>query len=130
MIVAGNVVDILFRDVKVFGIKEIYRDLKRIPDGDVKTERITIKVKKPSTETYWKKCFAEVNLCVPYKNGITDTVRLTELERKASKLLESVGSFDGTTYRYSVETNQEDDSSLKCDYVNCRILFEVLNVKL
>lgn len=130
MIVTGNVADILFRDVKAFGIKEIYRDTKRIPVGKVETERITIKVKKPSTETYWKKCFVEVNLCVPYKNGVANTTRLTELERLAESTLNSVGSFDGTRYRYSVETSQEEDADLWCNYVNCRILFEILNVKL
>ena len=130
MIVTGNVTDILFRDVKAFGVKEVYRDLKRIPDGAAVTERITIKVKKPSTGTYWKKCFAEVNLCVPYVNGVANTTRLTELERMAVRTLESVGVFDGARYRYSVETSQEDDAELKCNYVNCRILFEILNVKL
>lgn len=129
MIVTGNVADILFRDVKAFGIKEIYRDTKRIPVGKVETERITIRVKKSSTETYWKKCYAEVNICVPCINGVANTSKLTELERLATSTLDVVGLFDGTRYQYSVETSQEEDADLECNYVNCRILFEVLNCK-
>ena len=39
-------------------------------------------------------------------------------------------SYDGTTYHYSIDTiGTEEDTALKCHYVNVRILFEVLNVK-
>ena len=35
------------------------------------------------------------------------------------------------TYRYSIESiGAEADTALKCHYVNVRILFEVINVKL
>lgn len=40
------------------------------------------------------------------------------------------GRYDGTTYHYSIDTiGTEEDTALKCHYVNVRILFEVLNVK-
>ena len=76
---------------------------------------------------------AEVNLCVPdLSENEANTIRLNELERKAGKLFDDVVStYDGTTYRYSIESiSIEADTALKCHYVNVRILFEVLNVKL
>lgn len=40
------------------------------------------------------------------------------------------GRYDGTTYHYYIDTiGTEEDTALKCHYVNVRILFEVLNVK-
>ena len=53
------------------------------------------------------------------------------LEKQAQKLFDGVtGRYDGTTYHYSIDTiGTEEDTSLKCHYVNVRILFEVLNVK-
>ena len=101
MIVTTDIGNILYRDCKAFGI-----DI--VPDG-------------------------EVNLCVPnLSENEANTIRLNELERKADKLLDDVVStYDGTTYRYSIESiGAEADAALKCHYVNVRILFEVINVKL
>ena len=74
-----------------------------------------------------------MNLCIPdLSESEANTIRLNELERKAGKLLDDVVStYDSTTYRYSIESiGTEVDTALKCHYVNVRILFEVLNVKL
>ena len=92
-----------------------------------------IHTKKQQPGKYWKKSFAEVNLCVPnLSENEANTIRLNELERKAGKLLDDVVStYDSTTYRYSIESiGTEADTALKCHYVNVRILFEVINVKL
>lgn len=80
-----------------------------------------------------EKSFVEVNLCVPdLSENEANTIRLNELERQAVKLFDDVVStYDGTTYRYSIESiGTEADTALKCHYVNVRILFEVINVKL
>nr|DAS27106.1 MAG TPA: hypothetical protein [Caudoviricetes sp.] len=131
MIVTTDIGNILYRDCKIFGIKEIYQK-GNIPDGEITTERIIIRTKNQSPDTYWKKGFVEVNLCVPDVDiSSADLIRLGELERQAIKHLgDVVGSYDGSTYHYSIDsTGVEADTSLKCHYVNVRILFEVLNVK-
>ena len=47
------------------------------------------------------------------------------------RLDDVVSTYDGTTYRYSIESiGAEADAALKCHYVNVRILFEVINLKL
>ena len=130
MIVTTDIGNILYRDCKAFGI-----DL--VPDGEtltgeLKSERIVIHSKKQHPETYWKKSFVEVNLCVPdLKEGEANTIRLNELEKQAQGLFDDVtGRYDSTTYHYSIESiGIEEDTALKCHYVNVRILFEVLNVK-
>lgn len=130
MIVTTDIGNILYRDCKAFGI-EVYQK-GNIPAGEVTTERVIIWTKSQSPETYWKKGFVEVNLCVPdIKPDTANLIRLGELERQAYSILNDVVStYDGTTYRYSIDSiGTEADTALKCHYVNCRILFEMLNVK-
>lgn len=129
MITPTDIANILYRDCKVFGI-----DI--VPDGStivgvLKSERIVIHAKKQQSGKVWKKSFVEVNICVPdLQHNEANTIRLNELERMANKLLgDIVGEYDGTNYHYSIETiGMEQDASLKCHYVNVRLLFEVLNV--
>ena len=100
--------------------------------GELKSERIVIHAKKQQPGTYWKKSFAEINLCVPdLEHNSAYSIRLNELEREANKLFDDVVStYNGTRYHYSIESiGTEADTALKCHYVNVRILFEVLNVK-
>nr|WP_284697147.1 hypothetical protein [Bacteroides fragilis] len=100
--------------------------------GELTSERIVIHAKKQQPGTYWKKSFAEVNLCVPdLSENEANTIRLNELEREANKRFDDVVStYDGTTYRYSIDSiGTEADAALKCHYVNVRILFNVLNIK-
>lgn len=130
MIVTTDIGNILYRDCKAFGI-EVYQK-GNIPAGEVTTERVIIRTKSQSPETYWKKGFVEVNLCVPdIKPDTANLIRLGELERQANSVLNDVvSSYDGTRYRYSIDSiGTEADTALKCHYVNVRILFEVLNVK-
>ena len=128
MIVTTDIANILYRDCKVFGIGIVPQGKTLV--GKLKSERIVIHAKKQQHGKYWKKSFAEVNLCVPdLSENEANTIRLQELEREAEKRFDTVGSYDGTTYRYSIESiGTEEDTALKCHYVNVRILFEVLNV--
>lgn len=130
MIVSSDIANIFYRDCKAFGIKT-YPDGEN-PTGKLTSERIVIHAKKQTPGTYWKKCFVEVNLCVPDSSeNSANSVRLGELERQAQTLLDDVvSSYNGTWYRYGIYSiGRERDTKLKCHYVNVRILFEVLNVK-
>lgn len=130
MIVTTDIADILYQDCKAFGIEIV--PFGKTLTGELKDERITIHVKGQTPSKYWEKCFCEVNLCVPDLGvKIANTLRLKELERKAKELFKSVtGEFDGTRYHYEIDTiHIEADTALKCHFVNCRILFNVLNVK-
>lgn len=128
MIVTTDIADILFRDCKDFGIMIV--PFGKTINGELKDERITIHVKGQTPSKYWEKCFVEVNLCVPdLEVNIANTLRLKELERKAKEIFRSVtGEFDGTRYNYEVDTiHIEADTALKCHFINCRLLFNVLN---
>lgn len=129
MIVQSDIVDILYLKAQILGIP-VYRK-GNIPKGEVKAERTVILPKKPTSETYWTKCYVEINICVPnLSKGIANLIRLSELERQAKRLFNDTGMHDDTRYTYEVEsTNTEEDESLKCHYLNTRVLFKVLNVK-
>ena len=130
MIVTTDIADILYRDCKAFGIDIV--PFGKAITGELQDERITIHVKGQTPSKYWEKCFCEVNLCVPDLGmNIANTLRLKELERTAKKLFKSVtDEFDGTRYNYVVDIiHIEADTALKCHFVNCRLLFNVLNVK-
>ena len=130
MIVTTDIADILYRDCKAFGIGIVPVD--KTLTGELKDERITIHVKGQTPSKYWEKCFCEVNMCVPDLGvNIANTLRLKELERKAKELFKSVtDEFDGTRYNYEIDTiHIEADTALKCHFINCRILFNALNVK-
>ena len=130
MIVTTDIADILYRDCNSFGIKRVPFGRKLV--GELKEERITFHVKEQKDETYWNKCFCEVNICVPdLTQTDANTIRLKELERDAEEKFKSVtGTFDGTRYLYEKYTiHVEEDTALKCHFVNCKLLFNVLNTK-
>ena len=131
MIVTTDIANILYKDCKAFGI-EVYQ-AGNIPDEhkELSSERVIIRTKSQTPETYWKKGFVEVNLCVPDMDGDANLIRLQELERKAQEVLdEVVDEYDGSNYYYLIDTiGIEADTELRCHYVNVRILFQVLNVK-
>lgn len=129
MIATTDIADILFQDCKDFGITIV--PFGKTLTGELKEERITIHVKGQTPEKIWEKCFVEVNLCVPDLGvNIANAIRLNELERLAKAKFKSVtGTFDDTRYLYEVDTiHIEADTALKCHFVNCRILFNALNV--
>lgn len=131
MIVTTDIANILYKDCKAFGI-EVYQ-AGNIPDEhkELSSERVIIRTKSQSPETYWKKGFVEVNLCVPDMDGNANLIRLQEFERKAQEVLdEVVGEYDGSNYYYLIDSiGIEADTELRCHYVNVRIMFQVLNVK-
>lgn len=131
MIVTTDIANILYKACKAFGI-EVYQ-AGNIPDEhkELSSERVIIRTKSQSPETYWKKGFVEVNLCVPDMDGDANLIRLQELERKAQEVLdEVVGEYDGSNYYYMIDSiGIEADTELRCHYVNVRLLFQVLNVK-
>ena len=130
MITTTDIGNILYRDCKAFGIDIV--PAGETLTGELKSERIVIHTKKQQPGTYWRKSFAEVNLCVPdLSENEANTIRLNELEREAMKQFDDVvNSYDGTRYRYSIDSiGTEADTAFKCHYVNMRILFNVLNVK-
>ena len=131
MIVTTDIANILYKDCEAFGM-EVYQ-AGNIPDEhkELSSERVIIRTKSQSPETYWKKGFVEVNLCVPDMDGDANLIRLQELERKAQEVLdEVVGEYDGSNYYYLIDTiGIEAGTELRCHYVNVRLLFQVLNVK-
>lgn len=129
MITSGDAANIIYRDLGDFPITEIYHAGDE-PEGEILAERIIIHTKPQSPDTYWKKNFLEVNLCVPDKAGQKDKIRTDELEHEATSFFCKVGEYDDTVYRYSIlSVGVEKDYDLKCHYVNVKVLFEVLNVK-
>lgn len=129
MITTSDIVDILYGVCASFKMP-IYRK-GNIPEGEVSKERIVIIPKDQSSQTYWKKCFVEVNFCVPdYRDGVADLSRLQALERTAQRLLDGVaGEHDSDAYLFTIESlnGVNRDESMKCHYVNVRLLFQVLN---
>lgn len=131
MITTTDIANIMYKDCQRLGIHVV-------PDGEVLTgelhdERVVIHSKSQQPEKYFRKSFCEVNICIPdlYK-GQADSARLNEAERQALQLFDNVygESDDGTPYRYSVNNiGIEADDTLKCHYVNVRLLFEVLNIR-
>lgn len=130
MITTADIVDILYGVCAPFEI-DIFRK-GYIPNGEVTKDRIVILPKDQTTETYWRKCFVDANICVPdISDGVADIGRLQELERQARGVfVGAAGEFDDSYYAYSIESINgiNKDDSLKCHYVNVRLLFEVLNV--
>lgn len=128
MILQGDIAKIIYSDCMVLGLPIYQKD--NTPKGKVTQERIVIIPKPDTPETYWNKCFIEVNFCVPDVKGVANLVRLDEVERIAVNALNrKTGIYDGTRYKYSkYSTGREEDSELGCHFVNVRILFETLNI--
>lgn len=136
MITPQTIGNILFRDSKVFGIKDCHvvfpgDNSKEIPEGELKHERIVIHVKAQQPGTYWRKSFNEVNIMVPRISGLADRIRLEALEHEAMEVFDGVvDCYEGKTYSYSVASiGTMADDALRCEYVNVKLLFEVLNIK-
>lgn len=130
MITVSDIEAILYKAAETFGLTRY--PWGNVPDADKQLleERVVIRAKSQKNETYWKHSYAEVNLMVPDTDSQADLVRLAELERMAHEAFDedTVGEWDGTAYRYAADTvGIEEDTALKCHYVNVRILFSVLN---
>lgn len=136
MIGLTDIEDILLRDfAAVTGIAMVTSETPKADDKKavgIGKEMVVVHVKKQATGTIFERGFVEVNLCVPdFKSGERNRPRLSQLEHIAEEMLKSpiVGEHDGTTYRYSKDSiGIEREESLKCSYVNVRLLFEVHNI--
>lgn len=125
MITTSDIGDIIFAKCKPLGLERYHEDT--FPTEELEEERIVIIVKEQGDGTYWERCFAEVNVCVPDKNGVKDRKRLTELERAMKELfrVEVAGSHDNTTFHYRrISGGVFSNPSLRIHFVNTRILFE------
>ncbi len=136
MITPQAIGNILYRDCKCFGIDEVHvvfpnDNSSEILCGEVKSERIVIYPKIQQPETFWKKSFNEVNILVPRIQNLPNRIRLEELEKRALEVLDGVtGKYNDFSYLYSVSSiGTMTDGELNCEYVNVKVLFEVLNVK-
>lgn len=129
MITTSDIVDILYGVCAPFKMP-MYRK-GAIPDGVVTEERVVIIPKDQTSQTYWKKCFVEVNVCIPdLADGLANLVRLQEVERYAQALFDGVaGEYDSDSYLFVIESlsGVNRDEGMKCHYVNVRLLFQVLN---
>lgn len=129
MITTSDIVDILYGVCAPFKMP-MYRK-GAIPDGVVTEERVVIIPKDQTSQTYWKKCFVEVNVCIPdLADGLANLVRLQEVERYAQALFDGVaGEYDSNSYLFVIESlsGVNRDEGMKCHYVNVRLLFQVLN---
>lgn len=129
MITTSDIVDILYATCARYGVP-VYRK-GAIPDGIVTEERVVVIPKDQSSDTYWKKCFVEVNICVPdIEEGVANLSRLQEMERRAQMLFDGIaGEHDSDAYMFTIESlsGVNRDDSMKCHYVNVRLLFQVLN---
>ncbi len=134
MITPQTIGNILYRDCKTLGIEPVFvvfpgDNSEEIPSGEVKEERVVIHPKSQKPGTYWRKSFNEVNILVPRISGRANRIRLEKLEHEAMSLFDGiVGNYQNVTYSYSVDSIGTM-TDLRCEYVNARVLFEVLNVK-
>ncbi len=128
MIATKDIEEILIGDLsELIDVRSIFGP-DDVPPGKVTSERIVIITKETRTERYFNKCFVEVNWCVPDLGDYPDNARLQAVDRLLRPALDKVGRFDGTVFRYGVESSRIiKDNDLECHYVNTRVLFEILN---
>lgn len=130
MLSTSDITDVIYNDCKALGI-DVYRK-GNIPSGVVSKERVVVLPKEQSPDTYWRKTFVEVNICVPdLREDVANLPRLAVLESVAQKLFDDVvGEYKSRYYKYGINSisGLNKDDALKCHYVNIRLLFEVLNV--
>ena len=123
----AEVEEALHRDLQILGIPVRIRKESKPITQDV----IFIHVKRREGGTYWRSGFVEVNFCSPDISGEPAKIRLKELERIGSDFFrqETVGEYNGSYYQYSSFSQDIiKDETLKCHYVNFRILLKDLNV--
>ena len=119
-----DIANIIYKDCKRFGIEVRQKG----NEGKGTKERITVRVGSKLGDTYFYKCFVNVNLFTPDIDDRANLVRLGELEHLGARL-ESRGEYNGCRYRYGIENVEMiKDEELQGHFINVRLLFEVLNV--
>lgn len=130
MITSGDIANIIYTDCKAFGM-HIYPDGEKYK-GEVKSEFVIIHSKRQIEQEKWDASVVEVNFFTPnLPNEEPNTIRMNEIERQAKSFFVKyrTGMFDGLRYRYYRESiGREYDESLRCYYVNVKLIFESLNV--
>lgn len=132
MITSSDIQTILYKKAQLLGVKEVYKE-GNIMSGNYSTERVVILNNSAEPGTYWRLGFINVNLCVPDldRDFTANLTRLSELESLAYDVFKETGKMNDLAYTYEVDsTHIEEDRAAHSHYVNVRILFEVLNVKL
>ena len=128
MITTTDAANILYKDSAIFGMP-VFQD-GNVPTGFVDEKgRVVIHSKEHSLHTIWKKGFLEVNLFVAdTQHGNSDLIRLNELERMAIKSFHGTGEYDGTTYKYVVQSTRPlENKDLKAHYINVKVFFKAMN---
>lgn len=132
MITTGEMGRIIALKCKEIGIK-LVKQADNLLDGEINEEQIVVIPKAENTGRIWSRAAVEVNILVPNKRkDILDLQRLYDLERKAKQVFShrSVGTADGTLYRYSYESiGRISSATLRCGWINIKINFEYLNTK-
>lgn len=132
MITSSDIQTILYKKAQLLGVKEVYKE-GNIMSGNYSTERVVILNNSAEPGIYWRLGFMNVNLCVPDidRDFTANLTRLSELEALSYDVFKETGKMNGLAYTYEVDSTRiEEDRAAHSHYVNVRILFEVLNVKL
>lgn len=125
MISASDISEIIYDACAQFGVTRYIAET--FPEEEITDERIVIIPRQITDGRFWKRCFVEVNWCVPDLKG-EPTARLKDVERELLTIGEGCGECDGTTYRYTKNSSQLiADKSLNLHYANLQLLFEILN---
>ena len=125
MITSCDAVNLLYRDCQQFGIP-VYQE-GNIPT-DLKGERIILHGREHQVSGKWSKGYIEVNFFVEdNEDGNAELIRLHELARLAQKNLRATSTYDGTPYRYSVQSlHILEEREAKAHYLNAKVMFQSL----
>lgn len=128
MITNTNIGEIIFDRVREWDVEKHIAN--NMPFSEIKDERLVIVPEKIIDDTYWLKCYVNVNWCVPDKEGESDGIRLGEVEGIMSEIHYGKGEYSNTYYKFKKDSvGIEEDKQMRCHFVNLRLLFNVLNVK-
>lgn len=129
MITTTDTANILYTVCQTFNMP-IFQE-GNVKKGKIgKDGRVVIHVKEQTSEPKWKKGFVEINLfAADLADGIADLIKLNGLERSAHRILNTVGTYDGITYKSTVaSTVVLENKTLEAHFVNVKVLFRVMNV--
>lgn len=127
MISGSDIGKIIYDVCREYGVETFIKG--SIPIKDVDGERITISVGQIHDGRLWRSCYVNVNWYVPDVMSEGNAVRLEDIEVLMRPLHEGCGRAGGIQYRWRCETTEvAPDESLRCHYVNLKLLFETLKV--
>lgn len=119
----SEIEEYFYDQCKDFGVEVWLTD--SFPWDSIDDERIAIIVGHNQPSRYWNNCYVKINWLVPDINTEANKIRLKEIE-SSMKVLHRGG---GDGFRYSLDrTSVENDSQLRCHYVNITLLFQSQNI--